>query len=1422
MFKFKNLFFSLLFVFVLFQVSSVFSIGNVVSAQDEVTYGDVNGDENINSIDFALMRQHILGVVKEFDNGIEAADVDGNGEFNSLDFAFMRKYLLGFINDFPANENPTPTPTAISEYEDGVIDVVTVLEEDKVYRNLSVKEGASLDLNGYDVAVVGDFLQSGDVNINSGTLKVEGDYIIEDNGILQMIDEEDYVFVGGDFINSSEYINTSSAEMRFSAGTLEVRGNFKVDSDKENFRATGSHKVVLSGVEKQLVVGYTDFNELEIKNEKGVEFTSEIGINKMKGRYKVIGELALMYVESIEGDVIIEGDFRLIGGLMDLSGHSFCVEGNFVQGNFVQGLDSPSTKVSINGGKLLINGDYSINFNENEAILQMTNEEDYLYVGGDFSRQNGNTNNEKIMAGTLEVKGDFSCIGFRAEGSHKVVLSGEVEQLVVGYPDFNELEIKNEKGVEFTSEIGINKMKGRYKVIGELALMYVESIEGDVIIEGDFRLIGGLMDLSGHSFCVEGNFVQGNFVQGLDSPSTKVSINGGKLLINGDYSINFNENEAILQMTNEEDYVYVGGDFSRQNGNTNNEKIMAGTLEVKGDFSCAGFRAEGNHKVLLSGDEKQLVVGYTKFNELEIKNEKGVEFTSEIAINRMKGRYKVIGELVLMYVESIEGDVIIEGDFRLIGGVLDLSGHGFCVEGSFVQGFDYPATKVNINGGHLLINGDYSMNSSEHEAILQMTNEEDYVYVSGDFITYSGSGNFNEEDNNLTAGVMEVKGDFKCERDDDRFGRYVASGSHKVVLSGNEEQLVSNKSGWLVFNKLEITNEKGVRFDNITPINIVKGKYKVLDEAMLIIGTIDGNVLIDGDLTIMDQEIDLNGYELKINGNLEQFSSGIISGNDCCKIKINGGSLLVAGDYRIGYDTIEDQIESYGNGSVLEMTNEDDYVFVGGDFITASRYCYYDYKHEDENRIEYLSAGILEVKGNFDSMGFANFVATGGHKLLLSGSRVQVINNTFIENGEISNSCVDINELEIRNEKGVEINSEIGIRKLKGNYKVIGELKLICLESPILGDVTIDGDLTIMGGLLDLDGHELNVTGNLTQDYVQPNTVKINGGRLNVYGDYTIEGELGREYSILEMTNEDDYVFVGGDFTTASTYCYYGYDYDYEYKNGTVYLSAGVLEVKGNFYSISNANFVATGSHKLVLSGSSVQTINNTFVYNGEILNSCVEINELEIRNEKGVEINSEIVIRKLKGNYKVIGGLELSCVDSLIMEDVTIDSDLTIVGGLLDLNGHELKVTGNLTQDFYMTNHIKINSGKLIVSGDYIIQSNKYSEIVATLQMTNEEDYVHVGGNFTTNSNADHSEYLTAGTFEVKGDFTQSGYPMSFAASETHKTILSGDDIQTIIFEQLETSFFNILKLTKPIDTGYIFNTTPVWKTLDETIGNE
>jgi hypothetical protein len=65
------------------------------------TLGDINSDGEINSIDFALFRMHLLGITPLEGTALLNADVNKDGNADSIDFALIRKYLLGMIYTLP-------------------------------------------------------------------------------------------------------------------------------------------------------------------------------------------------------------------------------------------------------------------------------------------------------------------------------------------------------------------------------------------------------------------------------------------------------------------------------------------------------------------------------------------------------------------------------------------------------------------------------------------------------------------------------------------------------------------------------------------------------------------------------------------------------------------------------------------------------------------------------------------------------------------------------------------------------------------------------------------------------------------------------------------------------------------------------------------------------------------------------------------------------------------------------------------------------------------------------------------------------------------------------------------------------------------------------------------------------------------------
>ena len=58
-----------------------------------ITYGDLNGDGNINTLDLVMLRKELNG--DDPDIVAEAADVNGDGNINTLDLIVLRKYLNG-------------------------------------------------------------------------------------------------------------------------------------------------------------------------------------------------------------------------------------------------------------------------------------------------------------------------------------------------------------------------------------------------------------------------------------------------------------------------------------------------------------------------------------------------------------------------------------------------------------------------------------------------------------------------------------------------------------------------------------------------------------------------------------------------------------------------------------------------------------------------------------------------------------------------------------------------------------------------------------------------------------------------------------------------------------------------------------------------------------------------------------------------------------------------------------------------------------------------------------------------------------------------------------------------------------------------------------------------------------------------------
>lgn len=97
------------------QIITATPIPTKTQTNTDIVCGDLNGDRNVNSLDFAMYRMVLLGGAQLSDSQIKAADLNVDGSINSLDFAFFRQFLLGIINKLPYGSGSVATPTPVPQ-----------------------------------------------------------------------------------------------------------------------------------------------------------------------------------------------------------------------------------------------------------------------------------------------------------------------------------------------------------------------------------------------------------------------------------------------------------------------------------------------------------------------------------------------------------------------------------------------------------------------------------------------------------------------------------------------------------------------------------------------------------------------------------------------------------------------------------------------------------------------------------------------------------------------------------------------------------------------------------------------------------------------------------------------------------------------------------------------------------------------------------------------------------------------------------------------------------------------------------------------------------------------------------------------------------------------------------------------------------
>ncbi|MCM1467360.1 MAG: PKD domain-containing protein, partial [Alistipes sp.] len=628
--------------------------------------------------------------------------------------------------------------------------------------------------------------------------------------------------------------------------------------------------------------------------------------------------------------------------------------------------------------------------------------------------------------------------------------------------------------------------------------------------------------------------------------ANKIQTTGSNIAINGNVDCdqfdiqNFNDIRIDGDLTTKRMYfnidnektssLFVGGnlDCDIVSSYYGNSGVANFTLEAAGNVTInEGMRLMDGSDLIFSGKNYQEVYlgADCYFETVTVRNtsEEGMFINQPVSCKDFTNETNckiTYGQEGGVYGWTLRQDTVIYGDLNLVGGNLDLNGYRLTVTGNFYQnGGKITSTKYSYE--RLKINGSYYYQPQEGG------------------------------DNTLTAGTMEIGGNFI-----QNAGEVFATGEdYTVCFSSAAEQHINAPEA--VFGTLEFTNRStaGIVADStvyakniiVTDCRKITGENIHLTENGVVTGTYPGDLTLDGQ----------TAGNIEVDGTLTVAGKTDISG-----MEIHAVNLVVTQPLRVndGFIVVEKNMTVTGDG-ILYMEHEAGNVVVGGNFTAMGKEC-------DE---AVLTAGTLEVKGNFIQRKNNTFFTGGSHRTLLSGRGVQTVTITDEENS-IFNILV------------IKKNIKTGYIFANGNNQVYREIvydyvdveppapvsgiraeKITTTEIVIAYDAAED-DIETLGYEIYRDGERIAVTMDLNyhdKGLIPGKEYLYQVYPYDIYNNLAAEAEKFRVSTMEDTTlpNPVDTVFVSSRSRTDIT-LEWGIPYDdsgiacYDiYRNGELFVS---------------------------------------------------------------------------------------------------------------------------------------------------------------------------------------------------------------------------------------------------------------------------
>ncbi len=347
---------------------------SLVKVNGTTLYGDVDGDGNVDSDDYAYLRQFLIGMIQEFpdqdtpknENGFDNANVDADDNIDSDDYAYMRQWLIGMIQDFPAEILDPKIPTGLTATLD---------------QNLSVTLSW--------IAPTGD--------VSGYRVYANGEYIASTSSTTYTLQPKDCIFNGLNMISRFRvdacYENPKCYSQRSDVAEVSISS------------ATLSKDITLDG-SLNISLGTLDLNGHTLH---------------VKGDLLIRTPINVASDEDPKANIFINGGQLIVDGNMHLHGYSRLIMRNpkdyvlvrksFLMNSFINAYSNEETK----GG-------------DNKSCLQ----NGLLEVKGDFSQRTENDtsiwNAPIFRCGLCGENNPGDPCSFTTSGNFKAKLSGDNKQ----------------------------------------------------------------------------------------------------------------------------------------------------------------------------------------------------------------------------------------------------------------------------------------------------------------------------------------------------------------------------------------------------------------------------------------------------------------------------------------------------------------------------------------------------------------------------------------------------------------------------------------------------------------------------------------------------------------------------------------------------------------------------------------------------------------------------------------------------------------------------------------------------------------------------------------------------------------------------------------------------------------------------------